>query len=167
MKSKIAGERRTIVKNKVTHTTLGSFFALALAISMASPARASVHSCSLAGAAGTYGVSDSGTVIGIGPRAAIAQLTLDAAGNINGTVTASLNGTVSTGTLSGTYTISSDCTGTTAFGEYDSSGNLLISATVALVWDADMQEFRFLFTSATLPDGTALSTVVNGDARKR
>jgi len=153
------------MKHNIARTGLALVFTIAMA-GMSSPAHADDHSCSLAGAAGTYGVSDGGTVIGIGPRAAVAQLTLDAAGNIKGKVTASLNGNVSNTALSGTYTINPDCTGTTTFGEYDSSGNLLISATVALVWDADMREFRFLFTSAVLPNGTALATVINGDARK-
>jgi len=40
------------------------------------------------------GTSDSGTVIGIGPIAADALLTLDAVGNIGGPVTGSLNGSV-------------------------------------------------------------------------
>jgi hypothetical protein len=135
-------------------------------VSVAAPAQAGDAACSLARAAGSYGVSDSGTVVGIGPRAAVALLTLDAAGNIKGKVTASLNGSVTDSTLSGTYTVNPDCTGTTSFGEFDQSGNLLITATVALVWDAKVREFRFLFTSAVLPDGTPLQTVINGDARK-
>jgi len=91
---------------------------------------------------------------------------LTASDRLHGSVTASLNGAVSSGTLSGTYAVNADCTGSTAFSEYDSSGNLLITATVTLVWDDAMREFRFLFTSAVLPDGTSLLTVVNGDARK-
>jgi hypothetical protein len=63
--------------------------------------------------------------------------------------------------------VSPDCSGTVVFGEYDPSGNLLVTATVALVWDDDMREFRFLFTSAALPDGTPLGTVISGDARKK
>ena len=39
------------------------------------------QNCSLARAAGKYAFNDSGTVIGIGPSAADAILTLDAAGN--------------------------------------------------------------------------------------
>lgn len=156
------------MKHKPAQTALAILFAAGMIVSVAAPIHADDHhSCSLAGAAGTYGASDSGTVVGVGPRAAVAQLILDATGNITGTVAASLNGSVSNTTLSGTYAINPDCTGTTAFGEYDSSGNLLISATVALVWDSDMREFRFLFTSATLPNGTALATVINGEARKK
>jgi hypothetical protein len=122
--------------------------------------------CSTATAAGIYGFSDSGTVVGVGPRAAVGQLTLDAAGNIKGTVTASLAGGVSSTTVSGTYAVNPDCTGTTSFGEYDQSGNLILTATVDIVWDDNMREIRFLFTSIVLADGTHLMSVVNGDARK-
>jgi hypothetical protein len=154
------------MKHKIVGTVLTGLFAVALMPSMAATAQSQDDSCSVTRAAGTYAVSDSGTIVGIGPRAAVALLTLDAEGSIKGNVTASLNGSVTTGTLSGTYTVSPDCTGTTTFSEYDQSGNLLITATVALVWDADMSEFRFLFTSVELPNGTSLTTVINGDAKK-
>ena len=81
-------------------------------------------------------------------------------------VTASLSGSVTHTTLSGTYTVKRDCTGTTTFSEFDLSGNLVLTATVDLVWDDNMQEVRFIFTSVVLPDGTALAIAINGDARK-
>jgi hypothetical protein len=124
------------------------------------------QSCSLARAAGKYAFSDSGTVIGVGPRAADAILTLDAAGNFSGPVTASLNGSVSRSTLSGTYTVNPDCTGAANFSEFDLSGNLLITATADFFWDNNMREIRFIFTSAVLANRTPLATVINGDARK-
>jgi len=155
------------MKYKIARTGLAVIVAVTLIASMATADQADDHKCSLSGAAGTYGISDSGTIIGVGPRAAVALLTLDSAGNISGPVTSSLNGSVSSGTLSGTYTVNRHCTGSTSFSEYDPSGNLLVTATVALIWDADMREFRFLFTSATLPNGTSLSTVINGSGRKQ
>ena len=103
------------MKTKVAQTGLASIFAVALTLSMAAPAQAEDESCSVARVAGTYGVSDSGTVLGIGPRAALGRLTLEADGRITGTVTASLNGAVTTGTVTGTYTVSPDCSGTTTF----------------------------------------------------
>jgi len=158
---------RIDMKRSIAFTSVAVIFATISVLSVASPAQAEDgQHCSFARAAGTYGVSDSGSVVGIGARAAVALLTLDAAGNIKGKVTASLNGSVTEGTLSGTYTVNPDCTGTTTFGEFDPSGNLMITATVALVWDANMREFRFLFTSTVLPNGTSLATVINGDARK-
>jgi len=118
--------------------------------------------CSLAGIVGTYGFSDSGTVVGVGPRVADALLTLDADRNIKGPATASLNGTVTHSMLSGTYTVNADCTGTVTFSE---PGNVMLTATADLIWDDNMREIRFIFTSAAA-NGTPIETVINGTARK-
>jgi hypothetical protein len=91
---------------------------------------------------------------------------LDAVGNIKGPVTANLNGGVTNTTISGTYTVNPDCTGTMAFGEFDKSGNLQLTVTLAVVWDDNMRVFRFLFTSAVLSGGTSVPIVINGDATK-
>jgi hypothetical protein len=122
--------------------------------------------CSVAGAVGNYGFSDSGTVVGVGPRAAVGLLSFNAAGQISGQVTASLNGGVTQTTLSGTYTVNPDCSGTTSFTEFDQNGNPVLTASVAIAWDDDMREARFLFTSVVLPNGTSLATAVRGDAKK-
>jgi hypothetical protein len=67
----------------------------------------------------------------------------------------------------GTYTVNPDCSGTINFDEYDPAGTLQITATATLVWDDHMREVRFVFTSAVLPGGTSLATVINGEARKK
>ena len=149
-------------RNIVTNAVVAIVFALAL-VSLVPSAHG--QQCSLALAAGKYGFTDSGRVVGIGPRAADALLTLDSAGNIGGPVTASLNGSVTHSTLSGTYTVNRDCTGTASFSEVDQSGNA-ITATVDFVWVDNMREILFIFTSATLANGTPLGTVINGNARK-
>jgi hypothetical protein len=155
------------MKPNNAHRTLVVLSIATLCMSMAGTALAANPACSLALTAGTYGVSDSGTVVGIGPRAAIAQVTLDTAGNINGKVTASLDGSVTHTTLSGTYEVNPDCTGTTSFGEFDpSTGNLLLKISLDLVWEDNVREFRFIFTSVALPDGTPIATAINGSARK-
>jgi hypothetical protein len=142
-------------------------FAATLVVSMAATAQVVNPACSLARAAGTYGFTDSGTVVGIGPRVAVGVLTLDAAGNLlNGKATSSLNGTVTDEAFSGTYTVNSDCTGSFAIKIFDPSGNVLLTVTGGLAWDDNMKQLRIIFTSATLPDGTSLLTVINGDARK-
>jgi hypothetical protein len=150
---------------KRSTVALVTIFAATIVMSMAASAEAG-NSCSFARAAGKYGTSDSGTVVGIGPRAADALLTLDSAGNIGGPVTASLNGSVTHSTLSGTYTVNRDCTGAASFSEFDQSGNVIITATVDFVWVDNMREFLFIFTSATLANGTPIATVINGNARK-
>ncbi len=153
------------MKRNLLPTAFLTFFAAAF-LSTTATAQGATGACSFLRAAGIYGFSDSGTIVGIGPRAAVGSLTFDAAGNIIGKVTASLSGSVSNTNLSGTYSVNPNCTGTATFSESDQSGNLILTATVQVVWDDGMREARFLFTSVKLSDGTPLATVVNGDARK-
>jgi len=152
------------MKRTILLKGLPILFATAFVASTAMAAQA--DRCSLARAAGHYGFSDSGTIVGIGPRAAVGTLTFDAEGNIAGKVTASLSGSIGTTNLSGTYSVNSDCSGTASFSESDDSGNVILTATVEIVWDDNMREARFLFTSVTLANGTPLAPVVNGEARK-
>lgn len=141
------------------------FAALAIAVMSMVPSASAQH-CSFTGVAGNYGFSDGGTIVGIGPRAAAGLLTFNAAGQIKGQVTASLNGAVSQTTLSGTYTVNPDCSGTADFSELDQNGNVVLTATVFVAWDDGMREARFVFTSVVLANGTPLSTAINGEARK-
>ena len=67
--------------------------------------------CSLSQTAGRWAVSTNGTVIGIGPRVSAGIFTLDAAGNVHGKATSSLNGAVTSEYFAGTYSVSPDCTG--------------------------------------------------------
>lgn len=122
--------------------------------------------CSTARAAGTYGFATSGTVVGIGPRVSAGIVTLDAAGNVNGKATSSLNGAIADEVFSGTYTVNSDCTTRLAANIFDLSGKLLLTITENGAWDDNMREIRGIFTSATLPDGTPLLTVISLEARK-
>ena len=129
------------------------------------------QSCSPSGVAGAYAFHDTGYIIGAGgqpnqPRHAIARLTLTSAGRISGPVTASLNGNVSRATLRGTFTVNANCTGTVSISEFDQSGNLVLNATADLIWDDNVEEIQFIFTSATLPDGTPLPNVISGTARR-
>jgi len=153
--------KRTIVRGMLVNLT----FAVML---MTLLPTAYGQNCSLARAAGKYGFNDSGTVVGIGPRVATGIFTLDAAGNlVNGKATSSLNGQIAGEAFSGPYTVNSDCTGTFALDVFDpSSGDLLFTAKLNLAWDDNMRELRFIFTSVALPNGTPLTPVINGDARK-
>jgi hypothetical protein len=61
---------------------------------------------------GTYMVSGTGTIVGLGPIAAVGKTTYDGKGNLTDTYTGSVNGTIYRGvTLTGTYTVNPDCTG--------------------------------------------------------
>jgi len=154
------------VKRNMVRTTLVVISIATLYMTLV-PAAQADDGCSLAHAAGTYAFSDSGTVVGVGPRAFVGVFTLDGKGNLlNGSGTSSLNGTIYNETFSGPYTVNSNCTGTVALKVFDSSGSLLFTATLNLAWDDKMRELRFIFTSVKQPDGTPLSIVINGDCRK-
>ena len=59
---------------------------------------------------GTYMTQGTGSIVGVGPMAAVGVWTFDGEGNQVLTMTFSLNGVISRGTLSGPYTVKSDCT---------------------------------------------------------
>ena len=73
--------------------------------------RVQAERCSNASFKGSYGASCGGFV-GAGPLAVIGVLTADGKGNISGVETLSVNGVITSGvTLTGTYTVNADCTG--------------------------------------------------------
>ena len=155
------------MKNTIVRTGLAVVFAIGLIAGIAAPAHAWDRPCSLASAAGNWSFTDQGTVVGIGPRTAVGIFTLDGAGNLtNGVATSSLNGSVANETFSGTYTVNSNCTGTISVTIYSGSTELF-AVTLFTSFDSDMRHIRGIFTSAVTPGGTALSTVVNLDARKQ
>ena len=154
------------MKTKVARTWLGIIFAMGLGVSMAVPAQAGGPPCSLARAAGNWAFTDSGTVLGVGPRDAVGILTLDADGNLlNGVATSSLNGSIAEETFFGTYTVNSNCTGTISI-EIFQSGTEILTVTVNIAFDDKMNELRGLFTSVVVPNGPSLPTVIAVNGRR-
>ena len=155
------------MEHKLVDTALTVVFAVAMMTGLAGPAHAWDQPCSLAGVAGNWGFTDSGTVIGVGPRTAVGVFTLDGNGHLlNGIATSSLNGTIYDETFSGTYTVSSNCTGTLAVNIYI-SGALAYTVTLNLAFDQNAEHMRGLFTSAVEPDGTSLQTVIGLDGHRQ
>jgi hypothetical protein len=60
---------------------------------------------------GTYMSIGGGTVAGVGPVTFTGEITYDGKGNNVNPFTASFNGAIFKGTLTATYTVNSDCTG--------------------------------------------------------
>lgn len=156
------------MKRHIASSTLVMVFAATLVVILAATAQAQSPACSLALTAGRYGFTDGGSVIGVGPRAAVGKFTLDAAGNVvDGEATASLNGNVGEETFSGTYTVNPDCTGTATVDIFDkSSGNKILTLTQDLVFVDNVREMRAIFASVVLANDTTLHTVVTLDAKK-
>jgi hypothetical protein len=133
----------------LTRTALGLFlFTALLGIGPTAYAR----SCKLSGVAGTYGYTTSGTIPTIGAVAAVGHVTLDASGNLTGAQTASFNGAIVPETLSGTYTVNSDCTGSATVNVYH-SGVLARTTNIDVVFENNQHELRAIFLTA----GTVLT----------
>ena len=60
---------------------------------------------------GTYMSMGGGTVAGVGPVTFVGEINYDGAGNATNPFTGSFNGVIFKGTLTATYTVNSDCTG--------------------------------------------------------
>ncbi len=130
----------------------------------------SVHAqqCPLAGVAGKWGYTYTGSIIlptGRVPVAAVGRFTLDADGNLSGTQTRSNGGVSAQETISAKVTMNADCTGTGTFNVYQ-SGVVVRSAVLALVFDDDAKELRAIFESLTLTNGPTLPVVITVEARK-
>lgn len=154
--------KRTIVR--ITLVTVWS----ALFLSLVPGTRAQDEGgCSNASVAGKWGFTTNGTVVGIGPRDSLGIFTLDGPGKlVNGKATASLNGTVTDETFSGTYSVNPDCTGKLAIQIFDLNGNNILNATLDLVFDDNVRELRAIFTSAVVPNGPSLGTVITVQAKR-
>ena len=111
-----------------TLTTLAAITAIVVSsdtpnFAAASPVAAQIqeteNSCSLASLQGSYALERQGTlvasILGLpapAPWGEVAFEQFDGAGAFSGKATVNVGGTVVTGTLTGTYTVNSDCTGT-------------------------------------------------------
>jgi hypothetical protein len=127
----------------------GAIFVAALAgIAPAAQAR----SCSLQGVSGRYGYTTTGTIPTLGAVAALGHVTLDAIGNLTGAQTASFNGAIVPETLSGTYTVNVDCTGTATVNVFH-GGVLARTTNLNLIFDDNERELRAIFATA----GTVLT----------
>jgi hypothetical protein len=108
--------------------------------------------CTDASLHGSYGYSFDGTVIGIGPAAGSGVITFDGEGNLSGADTLSLNGTIIPRTLTGTYAVQANCTGSVTLEV--STGDIFHLAFVIV---DSRRELRFIQTDAgTVITGAAI-----------
>jgi hypothetical protein len=146
------------------------FFFTTLLLALAAVASAQDHrTCTMAGRAGEYGFTWTGTLIfpsGPVPFAVVGRITFDAKGTESGTQTIALGSEVVKSTFKGTYTVNSHCTGTLTVNSYDTSGNRISTVTADTVSVDNMRETRAIMTSLTLPDGTSLPVIETFNAKK-
>jgi hypothetical protein len=81
-----------------------------LSLLTAPPSAPAAKGCSNATLRGSYGLHATGTVLDVGPFAAVGVFSFDGSGHLVGTLTSRINGnTLSRGSLTGTYSVTSDC----------------------------------------------------------
>ena len=160
------------MKRNVRSTTILILFCTALAMSTLPTARAQnldEGGCSNAIAAGKWGFTNSGTVFlagGPAPVAVVGSFNLDAAGNLAGTQTRSLNGLpVNRETTSGTVLVNSDCTGTATIRVFI-SGVLNRTVTLDLVFIENLRGVRGVVTSFITASGASIGNVLTFDGKR-
>ena len=142
------------------------FFAILLLSLAAAASAGDGHACSAAKLAGAWGFSWTGTLIIANspfPAAAVGTSISDADGNISGTLTSSIGGTVSQDTMTGTTTVNPDCTGTLTV---TILGAVTRTATWDMVFDDNGSESRSIMTSLVISGYPAVKPVVTMISKK-
>jgi hypothetical protein len=129
--------------------------------------------CSNASLAGGWAFTLTGTAFFPSPNgsvpvlvAAVGTFTADGQGNFNGAEARSVGGGYADETVTGNWTVSSNCRGTFSAKIYE-SGQLVRISLASMVVDDDSKEFRLVQKSLTLPDGTNVPVVITLEARKQ
>ena len=124
--------------------------------------------CSSADLEGEWGTTMTGTIMtpaGAVTFGAANKAAYDSEGNYSGTQIRSINGTTSTVTFQGIYTVNPDCTGTKTTKSYGPKG-LLNTADQDFVLVDNANEILEIFTSNIRADGVALPMIVTGQSQK-
>jgi hypothetical protein len=129
------------------------------------PVAKAEHKCTAATVAGTWGLTTTGSIPGIGPVAAVGEVKFDNLGNLAGTQTRSLNGGMAEETFTGTITVNPDCTATEVVQVFQ-NGVLVRTSALNVVLDDNGRSARSIITSIVLPDGTVLPSVLTLDAKR-
>ena len=155
------------MKRKIVRTTLLMISLATVCMSLAPAVQAAEH-CSNTKAAGNWGFTLTGTLIlptGPVPGAAVGRLSVDAAGNISGTEARNVGGGFANETITGSWTVNSDCTASVTANIYE-SGVLVRTSILTAVFGDHSSKIRAVQESLTLPDGTPIPVVITLDGNK-
>ena len=140
------------MKRNLGPTTLVLLVFAMFVVSMASPS-ALAQQCSLAGAAGAYGFTGTGTLLlatGAVPIAAAGRLNLHGDGTLSGTEARSVGGDFANETLTGTWTVNANCRATVTAKVFV-SGALVRTSVLSGVFDFRRELFDAARQECVLP----------------
>jgi len=131
---------------------------------------ASPTGCSSETVAGNWGFTLSGTLIlptGPVPAAGIARGSFDAQGNVTPGATEARNvgGGFANETVTGSWTVNPDCTGTLTIHAYE-SGVLVRTSVLSIVFVDNLNKALMVQESLTLPDGTLVPAVITAEGKR-
>ena len=155
------------MKPNIANKSLTRAFCIVLLAGLAPTANGAT--CSTATVAGNWGATLNGVLIlptGSVPVGAVLRATADEDGNLSGSEARSVGGGYADETLSGSWTVNADCTGSATVNFYQ-AGQLVRISAVTIVFDDHSKELRMIQQSLTLPDGTQLPVVVTVDGKKQ
>ena len=121
----------------------------ALVVVGIAPALLADEQCSLRSIAGDFGYTVTGVRNPLGPAASVGTVHFDRDGNLTGTQTLSINGTIAQGeVLTGTISVNPDCTGTSII--VVSNTPFPRTSHLDVVWVKSSTGFRLIFTDPGL-----------------
>jgi hypothetical protein len=131
---------------------------------------ASPTGCSSETVAGNWGFTLSGTLIlptGPVPAAGVARGSFDAQGNVTPGATEARNvgGGFANETVTGSWTVKPDCTGTLTIHAYE-SGVLVRTSVLSIVFVDNLNKALMVQDSLALPDGTLVPAVITAEGNR-
>src|SRR5215469_2151419 len=131
---------------------------------------ASPTGCSTETVAGNWGFTLSGTLIlptGPVPAAGVARASIDAQGNATPGATEARNvgGGFANETVTGSWTVNPDCSGTLTIHAYE-SGVLVRTSVLSIVFVDNLNKALMVQESLTLPDGTLVPAVITAEGKR-
>ena len=130
---------------------------------------AQATTCSAETVKGNWGLTLSGTLLvptGPVPVAAVVRATLKLDGTVSGGEGRNVGGQYADETMTGSFTVDSDCTGAATVSFYQ-DGQLVRTSTLTMIFDDNSKQVRMVQKSLVLPDGTALPVIVLVEGRKQ
>ncbi len=138
------------MKRTTTANTFAIAFATVVSLGIAPQAQADDKGCSNATLTGTFGITATGSIVApppiAGPFANVGTQTFDGKGGTTGTATVSQNGNILKVTITGTYTVNPDCTGSITLNLSSQNPPLSLTTHAFFVIDDSGAEFRAIQT---------------------